>query len=217
MISVEEITKIYHTRSGERLVLDRVSFSIKRGQTIAFIGRNGAGKSTLMRIISGAEYATSGVVRREMSVSWPLGFGAGFQGSLTGADNARFIARIYGVDPDELLAYVEEFAELGEYLRMPVKTYSSGMRGRLAFGVSLAIHFDCYLVDEVTGAGDVRFRERAEHALRERGENASMIMISHEAETLRKYCKMGALIADGKLTMYDDLEEALEAYAALMQ
>jgi capsular polysaccharide transport system ATP-binding protein len=217
MISLSNVTKIYHTRNGERRVLDDVSFSIERGQSIGILGRNGSGKSTLTRLIGGVEYPTSGKIRRSMSVSWPLGLAGGFQSSLTGADNARFIARIYGAPIDSLVKYVDEFAELGNYMRMPVKTYSSGMRARLAFGISLAIHFDCYLIDEVTAVGDVRFKERCERAILERSDRSALVMVSHDTNTLKTYCKMGAVLFDGKLTVYDDVDQAGDAYTALME
>jgi capsular polysaccharide transport system ATP-binding protein len=217
MITLSNITKVYHTRHGKHRVLDDVSFSIRRGDSIGILGRNGSGKSTLTRLIGGVEYPTSGRIRRDMSVSWPLGLAGGFQTSLTGSDNARFIARIYGVPIEPLVEFVEEFAELGEYLRMPVKTYSSGMRSRLAFGVSLAIHFDCYLVDEVTAVGDVRFRERCDQALAERRERSALVMVSHDIDTLKKHCKTGGVLWNGKLTFYDDINEAASAYSALMQ
>lgn len=215
MIIVDEITKIHHTRAGERRVLDRISFVVERGQAIGICGRNGAGKSTLVRLLTGVEYPTSGHVRREMSVSWPLGFGTGFQGSLTGADNTRFIARIYGVPMQRTLDYVNEFAELGEYFRMPVKTYSSGMRARLAFGISLAVNFDCYVVDEVTAVGDHRFTERCRAALADRRKNGSLIMVSHHPETLKAYCQMGAVLSEGRLTFYDTVDETIAAYNIL--
>jgi capsular polysaccharide transport system ATP-binding protein len=217
MISVNNITKIYQTRSGPHRVLDDVSFTIDRGQSIGILGRNGAGKSTLLRIVGGVEYPTVGHVERGMSLSWPLGFGGGFQSTLTGADNARFIARIYGVAPDWMIDFVEEFAELGKYLRMPVKTYSSGMRSRLAFGISLALEFDCYLIDEVTAVGDSRFKERCERALEERRSRSSILMISHSVQTLRLHCKTGGVLSEGRLTLYDDLEDAIMAYESMMQ
>jgi capsular polysaccharide transport system ATP-binding protein len=179
------------------------------------MGRNGAGKSTLTRILSGVEYPTSGRVERDMSVSWPLGYSGAFQSSLTGADNTRYVARIYGAPIQETLEYVEEFAQLGRYFRMPIKTYSAGMHARLAFGVSLAIDFDCFLIDEVVGAGDHRFTERCQQALLERRRKGALLMISHDVNILRTYCDTGAVLADGKLTFFDNLDDTYRAYLEL--
>jgi ABC-type polysaccharide/polyol phosphate transport system ATPase subunit len=218
MISVSDITKVYRTRDGnKRRVLDNVSFELHRGQAIGIVGRNGSGKSTLVRILGGIEQPTSGSIERHMSVSWPLGFVGGFQVSLTGADNIRFIARIYGMPHQALLEFVEDFAELGEYIRMPVKTYSSGMRARLMFGISLALEFDCYLIDEGIAVGDARFREKTERALAERLGSGSMVLVSHEPDQLRTYCTMGGVLHDGRLTCYASIDEAMEAYRATYQ
>jgi len=212
MIELSNVSKVYHTRSGPRRVLDDVSFTIRRGQSIGIMGKNGAGKSTLTRVLSGVEFPTSGTVERNMTVSWPLGYAGAFQSSLTGADNTRYIARIYGIPIKETLEYVEDFAQLGSYFRMPIKTYSAGMHARLAFGVSLAISFDCYLVDEVVSVGDHRFAERCERALKERRERGALLMISHSVSTLQAYCETGALMNDGKLIFFDSLEETERAY-----
>lgn len=215
MIQFENVTKLYHARGIEKRVLDRQSFVIQRGQAIGVVGVNGAGKSTLTRLIAGIEFPTSGRIHRGMSISWPLGFGGAFQGSLTGADNTRFIARIYGRQVNDTLNYVEDFAELGRYLHMPVKTYSSGMRARLAFAVSLAIKFDCYLVDEITAVGDNSFRQRCETALNERRQTGTLIMVSHDAHTLRSYCDTGAILHDGVLTFFATIDETIAAYDAM--
>jgi capsular polysaccharide transport system ATP-binding protein len=217
MISFLDVSKTYHIRGGVRRVLDNVSFTIEPGQSVGILGRNGAGKSTLTKLIGGVEYPTSGTIHRGMSVSWPLGLSGGFQGSLSGADNARFIARVYGVPTEELLSSVDEFAELGAYLRMPVKTYSSGMRARLAFGISLALRFDCYLVDEITAVGDNRFRQRCEEALHERRQQGSLVMVSHDPGVLRTYCQSGAFLHEGKLAFFDDIDAAISAYHAVVQ
>ena len=218
MIALQDITKIYRTRDGnKRRVLDNVSFAVDRGQAIGILGRNGSGKSTLVRILGGIEEPTSGTVERQGSVSWPLGFVGGFQISLTGADNLRFIARIYGMPYKALMEFVEGFAEIGEYIRMPVKTYSSGMRARLMFGISLALEFDCYLIDEGISVGDARFREKCERALHERVARGSLVMVSHEAELLRTHCTSGGVLHDGRLTVYDGIDEAIEAYHATYQ
>lgn len=215
MIELVDVVKIYDTRVGPRRVLDGVNLQLRRGEALGVMGRNGAGKSTLTRVIGGLEHVDSGEVRRGMTVSWPLGYSGAFQGSLTGADNVRFVARIYNKDIKEMLDSVQAFADLGVYFRMPVKTYSAGMRARLAFGVSLAVDFECYLVDEITGAGDHRFTERTQAAMRERKAGGAMLMISHDPGTLRAYCDRGAVLHGGKLTMFDSIEETIDAYHEL--
>ena len=215
MISVENITKIYRVGRRENLVLDDVSFTVQRGQSIGILGRNGAGKSTLVRLISGVELPTYGRVRREMSVSWPLGFAGGFQGSLTGADNARFIARVYGVPVQQVFDFVAEFAELGDYFWMPVKTYSTGMRGRLAFGISLAVDFDCYVIDELTAVGDYRFTERCREALAERSRRSAVVLVAHQERAIRMYCESAAILHEGRLYFYEDVDEAISIYKSL--
>jgi capsular polysaccharide transport system ATP-binding protein len=209
MISGESVTKFYHTRSGDRYILDNQDFQIKRGDNIGILGPNGAGKSTFVRLLAGTEYPSSGVIRREMSVSWPIGFAGAFQLGLTGADNVRFVSRVYGQDSKKVLAFVQEFAELGRYIDMPLKTYSSGMQARLAFGVSLAVNFDCYLVDEVTAVGDSRFQERCREALLARRETGALIMVSHDGNTLRQYCQRGWILRDGQIIDCGDIEAAI--------
>lgn len=214
-VVLRNVNKVYRTRSGPHVVLSNVDLTIRRGDSLGIMGRNGAGKSTLTRIITGVETPTSGAVERTMKVSWPLGFFGAVQASLSGADNTRFIARIYGAPIDETLASVEAFAELGHYFRMPVKTYSSGMMARLAFGLSLAINFDCYVVDEITGVGDHRFAERCQEALMARRETGALVMISHDVHTLKVYCDRGAILHAGELIFFDTIEETYEAYHAL--
>ncbi|WP_165190198.1 ABC transporter ATP-binding protein [Caulobacter soli] len=212
MISLIDINKIYHGRNLTKQVLHDVSFTVRPGDALGVCGANGAGKSTLLRLIAGVEHPSSGRVRREMSVSWPLGYSSCFQSSLTGADNARFIARIYRRPIDDLLAFVDDFAQLGRYFHQPVKTYSAGMAARLAFAVSLAIDFDCYLVDEITGVGDERFRDRCQQALTSRRAAGTLVMVSHNADTLRSHCSRGAVIQDGQVRLYDSIDEAIEVH-----
>jgi capsular polysaccharide transport system ATP-binding protein len=213
VISLKDITKEYPMRGGgKRCVLQGVSFEVRRGQSIGVLGRNGSGKSTLIKIVGGAIPQTSGTIARGMSVSWPLGFVGGFQTSLTGADNVRFIARLYGVPAKVLQDFVDDFAELGDYMRMPVRTYSSGMCARLMFGISLALEFDCYLIDEATAVGDARFVEKCERIMAQRRQTGALIMVSHAAKTLRQYCDRGAILDQGRFTLYDDLEEAIRVY-----
>jgi capsular polysaccharide transport system ATP-binding protein len=216
MIEFNNVTKIYESHRRRKVVLNNQSFSLAPGRALGIVGPNGAGKSTLTRLIAGIEYPTSGTIKRTMSVSWPLGFAGAFQGSLTGADNTRFIARIYGKSFRTLLDYVEDFAKLGHYINIPVKTYSFGMRARLAFAVSLAIDFECYLVDEVTAVGDSSFGKRCEIALNERRKKGSLVMVSHNPHTLRAYCDSGAILMNGVLTFFPTIDETIDAYDRLV-
>lgn len=182
---------------------------------MALLGRNGAGKSTLIKLIGGVEMPTSGRIIRGMSLSWPLGFAGGFQGSLTGYDNARFISRIYNRDYKDMKAFVEDFTEMGRQLTMPVKTYSSGMRARLAFALSLAIEFDCYLVDEIIMVGDQNFQRKCHEELFEKRQDRTMILASHSTELVRHFCNKAMIIDQGQATVYDDVERAVDIYSAL--
>lgn len=210
-----DLVKDYPVEGGMRRVLDGVSFSVGRGQRLGVLGRNGAGKSTLVRLVGGVERPTSGRVLRGMSMSWPLGLAGGFQGSLTGLDNVRFTARIYGRPIPEVLAYVDDFSELGRFLREPVKTYSSGMRARLAFGLSLAMDFDCYLIDEVIFVGDQRFHAKCRAALFESGQSRAIILVSHDASVLKQYCDGALVLHRGRAKLFHDIDLALDIYAAL--
>jgi capsular polysaccharide transport system ATP-binding protein len=212
MIGIEHVSKVYGTRHGPRQVLHDVNLTIHRGEKIGILGRNGAGKSTLIRLISGAELPTSGHVRRTMSVSWPLAFTGGFQGSLTGLDNLRFICRVYGAPIEPSIPFVEAFSELGSYLREPVKKYSSGMRARLAFALSMAIDFDCYLIDEVVAVGDSRFHEKCHTQLFEERKDKAMIIVSHNPAYIKEHCDRAAVLGNGTLQLFDRVDEALDCY-----
>src|ERR1700744_5449113 len=182
MICASDLVKVYPSAGGAKRVLDGVSFSIAKGEKLAILGRNGAGKSTLVRILPGIEQPTSGHVVRNMSMSWPLGLAGGFSGSMTGYDCSRFVSRVTGRDWRQICDFLEEFSELGRYLAMPIKTYSSGMRARLAFGISLAVDFDCYLVDEIIAVGDKRFQKKSFDELFQRRKDSAMIIVSHNFE-----------------------------------
>ncbi|MGH7097157.1 MAG: ABC transporter ATP-binding protein [Stellaceae bacterium] len=213
MIKVTGLTKDYRTEEGKwHRVLSDVSFTVERGAKVAILGRNGAGKSTLIRLVGGLELATRGTIERTMSLSWPLGFTGGFQGSLTGNDNMRFIARIYNKPFDELKAFVEDFAELGKFMAEPVKTYSTGMRARLGFALSLAVDFDCYLIDEVIAVGDQRFQRRSYEELFEKRADRTLILASHEVATVQSYCTSALVLHRGRGKVFSDLELALEIY-----
>jgi len=217
MIHCIDVVKEYHVEGGRRRVLDHVSFDLQPGQKLGVLGRNGAGKSTLIRIIGGVDLPTSGRVERHMSVSWPLAFGGAFQGSLSGLDNLRFISRIYNIDYYEMRSFVDDFAELGAQLREPVKTYSSGMRARLAFALSIAIEFECYLIDEVIMVGDARFHRRCQEELFNKRSDRALIVVSHDMNFIRDTCTTGAIIHDRQLRLCDTLDEAVEIYGALSQ
>lgn len=212
MIQLSGINKTYLTRCGSVRVLRDVHLSVGRGERVGILGRNGAGKSTLIRLISGAELPTSGQILRDMKVSWPLAFGGAFQGSLTGYDNLRFICRIYGVDPDDKLEFVQEFSELGKFIWEPVKNYSSGMRARLAFALSMVIEFDCFLIDEVIAVGDARFQEKCKHELFVKRTDRAMIIVSHNPLFIRAHCNRAAVLINGHLHHPKTIDEAFDIY-----
>lgn len=214
MIRLANVTKTYATRLGPRTVLDGINLNISKGEKIGILGRNGAGKSTLIRLISGAELPTSGHIHRGISISWPLAFGGTFQGSLTGLDNVRFICRVYNAPINPAIAFVEEFSELGEYLKEPVKKYSSGMRARLAFAISMAVEFDCFLIDEIVAVGDSRFHEKCHVELFGKRSDRAMIIVSHNPDYIREHCQHAAVLVEGKLHSFDQVEDAFGFYAA---
>jgi capsular polysaccharide transport system ATP-binding protein len=216
MISVDDVSKSYPTRGGPRIVLDRVSLSFEKGERIGILGRNGSGKSTLIRLISGAERPTSGRVVRQMSVSWPLAFQGAFQLYLTGLDNFRFICRVYGVDPVPLVPFVEDFSELGSYLREPVHRYSAGMFARLSFAISMAVEFDCFLIDEVIAVGDSRFQAKCNAELFEKRGDRAMLLVSHNPELIRHYCTRAAVLDAGNLVNFPSVDEAYDYYQTQM-
>jgi ABC-type polysaccharide/polyol phosphate transport system ATPase subunit len=216
MIRLTNVSKDYPTRSGYRRILNDVNLTINPGERVGILGRNGAGKSTLIRLMSGAEEPTRGTIERSMSVSWPLAFSGGFQGALTGADNVRFICRIYGVPFEPRFEYVKDFSELGIYINEPVATYSSGMRARLAFAISMTIDFDCYLIDEVLAVGDARFRERCRVELFEKRRDKSMLVVSHSHRQLKGNCDRFLLFRDGTIEEHADFDEVYFEYKALL-
>jgi capsular polysaccharide transport system ATP-binding protein len=216
MIRLTDVCKDYETNAGTRRVLDSISLTIHPGDRVGILGKNGAGKSTLVRLISGAEAPTSGTIERTMSVSWPLAFTGGFHGALTGSDNLRFICRIYGVDFESRLQFVKEFSELGTYLFEPVQTYSSGMRARLAFAISMTIEFDCYLIDEVMAVGDESFRERCRVELFEKRRDKAMLIVSHSHRYLKGTCDRFLLFRNGAVEEYDDFNEVYFIYKQIL-
>jgi ABC-type polysaccharide/polyol phosphate transport system ATPase subunit len=216
MITLKNVCKDYPTRAGPRRVLNNINLTIHPGERVGILGRNGAGKSTLIRLISGSEPPTLGSIHRNMSVSWPLAFSGGFHGSLTGADNVRFICRIYGVDFRPRFEFVEEFSELGLYMNEPVASYSSGMKARLAFAISMTIDFDCYLIDEVMAVGDARFRERCKVELFEKRRDKAKLIVSHSHRQLKGNCDRFLLIEDGRIEEHDDFKEVYFRYKQII-
>jgi len=216
MIELHDVGKRYRTRSGWRPVLRGVGLRVARGEKVGIVGRNGAGKSTLVRLIGGTEAPDSGRVTRSMSVSWPLAFAGGFQSSLTGLDNLHFVCRIYGADYTRARAFVEDFSELGADLREPVRHYSSGMRARLAFAMSMAVEFDCFLVDEVIAVGDARFHDKCRRELFERRSDRALVIVSHDAHFVRERCSRAYVLHEGRLHAFESVDEALARYEAGM-
>jgi capsular polysaccharide transport system ATP-binding protein len=217
MIELTNVRKTYPTREGRRVVLDRINLRVTMGQKIGILGRNGAGKSTLIRMISGAELPTSGRIKRGISVSWPLAFGGAFQQYLTGLDNLRFICRIYGVDFKAVIPFVEDFTELGIYLREPVLHYSSGMRARLAFALSMAIEFDCFLIDEIVAVGDSRFHDKCMRELFEKRKDRALILVSHDANMIKGHCESAYVLTAGRLTEHESVDAAFVFYQTCVQ
>ena len=212
MIELRRVSKAYPTRHGWVTVLDGIDLTIAPGEKIGIVGVNGAGKSTLIRLLGGTERPTSGFISRGMSISWPLAFGGAFQGSLTGLDNLRFICRVYGVSFEDKVEYVQAFSELGHYLREPVKTYSAGMRARLAFAISMAVEFDCYLIDEVIAVGDARFHERCNIELFEKRKERAYVIVSHVIANIKDYCQRVGVLHQGRLHMFDNFDSAYTFY-----
>lgn len=209
MIRLENLTKIFTLEGRRKVVMQNVNIEFPSGLSVALLGRNGAGKSTLLQMIAGTQAPTSGRIVSTGSISWPVGFAGSFHPELSGVQNTRFVARIYGVDSDELVDFVEDFAGLGQHFHLPFKTYSSGMRSRLAFGVSMGIPFDTYLVDEVTSVGDAAFKMKSSTVFKARMETAGAFVVSHSMRMVRDMCQVGVVLENGKLTYYDDIEAAI--------
>jgi capsular polysaccharide transport system ATP-binding protein len=216
MIELHNVSKSYPTVAGRKVVIDRLNLVLPWGAKVGVLGRNGAGKSTLLGMISGAVRPDGGQIRRRGAISWPLGFSGSFHNDLTGAQNVRFVARIYGMDTEAMVAFVEDFAELGEFMDMPLRSYSSGMRARLAFGMSMGVSFDWYLVDEITAVGDTNFRNKSLNAFQTRLADAGLLVTSHSPGTIRSYCTSGLVIERGQAWFFPDVEEAIAMHEANM-
>ncbi|SEN14765.1 capsular polysaccharide transport system ATP-binding protein [Paracoccus alcaliphilus] len=217
MIRLENLTKIYTLNGRRKVVADRINATFPTGVAVALLGRNGAGKSSMLRMISGAMLPTSGRILSTGTISWPVGFGGAFNAELTGEQNCRFIARLYAINTDEMIDFVEDFAELGDHFRLPIRSYSSGMKARLAFGVSMAVPFDTYLVDEVSAVGDASFKAKSNRLFNDRMRHAGAIVVSHSLNMLRQTCQAGAVLEAGRLSYYHDLEEAIEIHMQNME
>lgn len=212
MIRFHDVLKFYRIHRHRKVVLNHVSINLESGVSYGIMGVNGAGKSTFVRLIAGSELPNSGRIQRSVRVSWPLGFSGGMHPGLTGRENAQFLARAYGENTRDIIDFVEDFAEIGPYMDAPVKTYSSGMIARLSFGLSMAISFECYLIDEVMSVGDARFRERCHIEFRKRRAHSDIIMVSHDTTTIHEYCDRGIVLADGHLHYFHEVEDAIELY-----
>ncbi|EPE7490223.1 ABC transporter ATP-binding protein [Cronobacter universalis] len=215
MIVIENLTKSYRTPAGRHYVFKDLNLTLPFGKSVALIGRNGAGKSTLLRMIGGTDNPDSGRIVSSATISWPVGLAGGFQGSLTGRENVKFVARLYAPKEDvrQKVAFVETFAELGKYFDMPVKAYSSGMKARLGFGLSMAFKFDYYLVDEVTAVGDASFRKKCETLFEERHREACFLMVSHNLNSLKQYCEAAVFIGrNSQVIFFDNVDQAIDVY-----
>lgn len=218
MIIFDNVSKAFpRPDGGKKIILDRFSAAFRPGVNIGILGRNGAGKSTLMNLISGGDLPDSGRILREGKISWPLGFRGGVHERLTGAQNTRFIADIYGKNRNRVLDFVADFSELGPYLDMPVRTYSAGMKARLAFGICMAIDFEYYLIDEVIAVGDSTFKQKCKQVFEQRRENATLLLVSHSSGLLRAFCDVGGVLDNGKLTFYNDIEEAIGVHEEILR
>lgn len=218
MIELSKLTKSFVTLEGRKYVFRDLSFSVPPDKNIALIGRNGAGKSTLMRLLCGTDVPDSGRIITDKRISWPVGLGGGFQGSLTGRQNVKFVCRALGAEGEamkKIIAYVENFAELGDYFNQPVKTYSSGMGSRLRFGISLAFDFDYYMIDEAMSVGDAHFRAKAEAEFKRRTGKSNLILVTHVMSQVREICDIVLLLSNGNVRVFDDVEEGIAAYSKI--
>lgn len=213
MIEFQNVSKSYPMKHGRKHILQNFSFKFPEDRNIGILGENGAGKSTIMRLIAGSEFHDSGKILRKGKFSWPLGFAGGFSPSLTGEENLRFICRIYDADISKVTAFVEDFAEIGDFFYEPIRNYSSGMRSRLSFALSMAIDFDVVLIDEILGVGDQKFQKKCREKVAEKTVDSNIIMVSHSMDTIRSFCNIAVLLHNEKLIVYEDVEEAIKVYS----
>ena len=212
MIRIIDLSKSYPIGKGRKVVANKINVTFPTGECVALLGRNGAGKSSLLRMIAGTVKPDRGLITSNGTISWPIGFAGSFHKDLTGLQNAKFVARVYGVETTKLLEFVEDFAELGAHFNLQVRTYSSGMKSRLAFGISMAIQFDTYLIDEVTAVGDAAFKKKCNNVLEERLKDSGAIVVSHSMKTIKKLCTMGAILENGQLSLYSSIDDAIQLH-----
>ncbi|WP_086224989.1 ABC transporter ATP-binding protein [Campylobacter devanensis] len=216
MIKLDNLTKFYPLSNGDKhFVFREFTFTFPDDCSIGLIGRNGAGKSTLMRLLSGADIPNAGKVITDKKISWPVGLAGGFQHALSARDNVKFVARVYGYRGEALeekVRYIEEFAEIGKYFDEPMNTYSSGMRSRIGFGLSMAFDFDYYLIDEAGAVGDAKFKKKSDAIYKEKLSNSKVIMVSHNMSEIKQWCDKIILVNSGMTTVYDDVDEGIEMY-----
>lgn len=216
MIHLDNLTKHFRMKDGIHTVFQGLTLTLPEGRSLGLLGRNGAGKSTLLQIIAGNMQPSSGKVIRQGNISWPIGAASSFHADMTGLQNTRFLARVYGVDCEALSNFVEDFADIGKHFHMPLRTYSSGMKSRLSFGVAMGIPFDTYLIDEVTGAGDQSFKAKSREVFKQRVKNSSAIMISHSMSDMRNFCDSGLVLSGGVLKYFEDIEDAISLHSEIM-
>jgi capsular polysaccharide transport system ATP-binding protein len=218
MIELINVTKFFRTKSGKKYILKDVTFTIPENKNIAILGRNGTGKSTFMRMLGNIEFPNSGKIVSNKTFSWPLGLNGGFVGSMSGRANVKFVARLYGKNPNQIrkvIKFVKEFSELGEYFEMPIKTYSSGMKGRLGFGLSLAFDFDYMLIDETLSVGDSKFRKKSKEALIQKIKKCNILLVSHDMKTVKELCESGIIVNNGQMHYFENVEDAVREYEAI--
>lgn len=213
MIAFENVSKSFWTGKSRKIILDRASFKVDIGNSLGILARNGSGKTTIINMMAGLEKPDEGKVVRTSRISFPLGFMGGVISKHTATENSRYIARLYGLDPDYVESFCRWLAGIEEYFDMPVGTYSSGMRSRFSFSLMLALEFDIYLIDEgMPASTDVEFNRKAGQILRQRLANATVVVVSHQPATLEKFCRSAAVLRNGQLYMFETLEEAKQLY-----
>lgn len=217
MIELRNLSKTYRLGGVSKTVARDIDFTFPTGESVALLGANGAGKSTMLKMIAGTLQPDRGEIVSDGTISWPVGFAGSFHGDLTGAQNVKFVARIYGVDTDEMIDFTRSFSQLGSHFFLPVRTYSSGMKSRLAFAMSMAVPFDTYLIDEITAVGDGAFRAKSEAMLMNRLKHSGAIIVSHALGQMERLCKSGVVLQNGRFFYYARVQKALEHYQHTMR
>ena len=213
MLEFENVSKSFWTGSQHKVILEKASFRVPLGQSLGILAPNGTGKTTLINMMAGLEKPDEGKIRRGCNISFPLGFMGGVVSKVSAMENARYIARLYGLDPDYVESFCRWLCGLGEYFDQPLGTYSAGMRARFSFALMLALDFDMYLIDEgMPSTTDVEFNRKAGEILQERLRTTTIIIVSHQAETLEKFARSAAVLINGQFIIFDTLEEAKQLY-----